>query len=170
MVKKTKTVNYQKAWYAVAAARILVGLIFLWAFFDKAFGLGFATVSAKAWINGGSPTTGFLLKGVNPESPFLGFFNGLAGQGWVDWLFMLGLLGIGTALVFGVGLRIAAVAGSVLLVLMWASSLPLENNPLIDDHLVYAAVLWIVALSPRKLSLLNKWLAVDYVKKNPWLW
>ena len=31
-------------------------LRFLWAFLDKAFGLGYATPSGNAWINGGSPT------------------------------------------------------------------------------------------------------------------
>jgi len=30
--------------------RISFGLIFLWAFFDKLFGLGFATASDKSWI------------------------------------------------------------------------------------------------------------------------
>ena len=167
---KSKKVTYEKAWYAVAVARVLLGLVFLWAFFDKAFGLGFATKSDTAWIVGGSPTSGYLDRGINPESPLFGFFNNLAGQPWVDWLFMLGLLGIGSALVLGIGLRIAAVAGTTLLVLMWASALPLENNPVIDDHLVYASVLWIAALAPRKWSLANRWLAVDYVKKNSWLW
>ena len=32
-----------KALYALALARISLGLIFLWAFFDKLWGLGFAT-------------------------------------------------------------------------------------------------------------------------------
>ncbi|RGA01239.1 hypothetical protein DI270_030565 [Microbispora triticiradicis] len=46
--------------YVWAAARIAIGWVFLWAFLDKLFGWGFATPAAKAWINGGSPTTGFL--------------------------------------------------------------------------------------------------------------
>ena len=40
--------------------RIMVGLTFVWASADKLLGLGYATGPAKAWINGGSPTTGFL--------------------------------------------------------------------------------------------------------------
>jgi Family of unknown function (DUF6081) len=35
---------------------IALGWVFPWAFLDKAFGLGFATERADAWINGGSPT------------------------------------------------------------------------------------------------------------------
>ena len=42
------------------ALRLVMGFIFLWAFFDKVFGLGFATTTDKAWIYGMSPTTGFL--------------------------------------------------------------------------------------------------------------
>ncbi|MBB4941692.1 archaellin [Streptosporangium album] len=37
---------------------------------------------------------------------------------------MLGLLGIGAALVLGAGIRVAAVTGTLLLVLMWAPSRP----------------------------------------------
>jgi thiosulfate dehydrogenase [quinone] large subunit len=41
---------------------------------------------------------------------------------------MIGLAGIGIALIAGVGVRIAAVAGSLMLVLMWTAVLPPENN------------------------------------------
>jgi thiosulfate dehydrogenase [quinone] large subunit len=127
-----------------AVARIAVGWIFLWAFADKVFGLGFSTPAAKSWLNGGSPTTGFL-KGT-ADHALGGFFSGLAGQAWADWLFMIGLAGIGTALVLGAGVRIAALTGGLLLVLMWASELPLTTNPFLDEHLVYAIVLAGLAL------------------------
>ncbi len=165
-----KKVGYTKAWYALAVTRIMLGFVFLWAFLDKTFGLGMATEASKAWLAGGSPTTGFLKFGVNAESPFAGLFAGLAGNPLVDWLFMLGLLGIGLALILGIGLRIAAVSGALLMVMMWAAVLPLENNPIIDDHLVYAAVLVVIAGSPRKWSLTDWWLSQDFVKKNKWLW
>ncbi|MFI6917095.1 hypothetical protein [Streptosporangium sp. NPDC050284] len=131
--------------YVWAIARISLGWIFLWAFLDKTFGWGFATPAERAWINGGSPTTGFL-KGTG-ENALGGLFSGLAGQAWVDWLFMLGLLGVGAALLLGAGLRVAAVAGGLMMVLMWAAELPLQTNPFMDDHLVYAVVLTGLALS-----------------------
>lgn len=121
-----------------ALTRIALGLVFLWAFLDKLLGLGFATPPERAWLRGGSPTRGFL-GGV--EGPFAAPFQAMAGNVLVDWLFMLGLLGIGVALVLGIGMRVAAVAGALLLVLMWAASLPLANHPFLDDHLVYALVL-----------------------------
>ena len=92
-----------------------------------------------AWINGGSPTEGFLKFGA--DGPFKGFYNDIAGDAWADWLFMLGLLGIGLALILGIAMRIAAAAGALLLVLMWTVVLPPENNPFMDDHLIYALVL-----------------------------
>lgn len=162
--------TYKHAWYALAVARIMIGFVFLWAFFDKTFGLGFATTAEKAWLAGGSPTTGFLKMGVNPDSPFAGFFNSLAGQAWVDWLFMAGLLGIGLALLLGIGLRIAAATGTLLLVMMWAAAVPLENNPVVDDHLVYAAIIITAAAARREWSLTNWWLSLGFVKKNKWLW
>jgi len=89
-----------------------------------------------------------------------------------DWLFMLGLLGIGLALIFGVGMRVAAWSGAFLMTLMWAASLPLENNPLIDEHLVYATVLLALGAAPasqQKLSVADKWRQLSFVKNNSWL-
>ncbi|MDQ5932691.1 MAG: hypothetical protein WBK76_02480 [Candidatus Saccharimonadales bacterium] len=166
----TNKSSYKTAWYALALSRILLGFVFLWAFLDKTFGLGFATAADKAWVAGGSPTTGFLKMGVNPESPFAGFFNNLAGSGIIDTLFMVGLLGIGLALTLGIGLRIAAVAGTALMLMMWAALLPLENNPIVDDHIVYAAVLWVVAAGRREFSLVNWWTSLPAVKNSKWLW
>jgi len=170
MVKKVTGSQYKTAWYGLALARVLLGFVFLWAFLDKTFGLGLSTAAEKAWVNGGSPTTGFLTMGVNPESPFAAFFTGLAGNGLVDWLFMLGLLGVGVALILGIALRVAAVAGTLLMVLMWAALIPLDNNPLIDDHIVYAVVLWVIAAGRREFSLAKAWTSLDFVKKNPWIW
>lgn len=168
--KNSSKAKYDHSWRALAVTRIVVGWVFLWAFLDKTFGLGFATKSDQAWLAGSSPTTGFLQFGVNAKSPFVDFFHGLAGNALVDWAFMLGLLGIGVALILGIGLRLAAIGGTVLLGLMWLALLPLENNPVIDDHIVYALVLWVVAFGRRELSLTDWWLKQDFVKKNPILW
>lgn len=73
-----------------------MAFIFLWAFVDKTFGLGFTTLAEKSWINGGSPTTGFLTFAT--KGPMAEFFKGLAGMAVVDWLFMLGLLFVGLTL------------------------------------------------------------------------
>lgn len=168
MAKKTATQNLNGVWNGLAITRILLGFVFLWAFVDKLLGLGVSTPAERAWLNGASPTTGFL-KGV--EGPFSTFFNGLAGNAVADWLFMLGLLGIGLALVFGLAMRLAAWSGALLMLLMWAASLPLENNPVIDDHIVYAAILLTLGalVGQHKFSLAGWWQSLGLVKKNAWL-
>lgn len=138
---KTKKVNDSPIWYVVAVSRILLGFIFLWAFLDKLFGLHYSTPTGRAWIHGGSPTTGFL-SGVH--GPFSSFFHSMAGHTWADWLFMIGLAGIGVALILGIAVRVAVVAGSALLALMWAASLPMTTNPVIDEHVMYIMLLWII--------------------------
>jgi len=172
--------NASKSFYALGRARISLGLIFLWAFLDKLFGLGFATCRdaatsavnvgcSQAWVNGGSPTSGFL--GHATQGPFADLYQKLAGHGWVDWAFMAGLLGVGVGLVLGIGVRIATVAGMVMLALMWSSLLWPENNPVIDDHIVYILVLLAVNLanSQQKWGLRDRWVNTNLVKSAPFL-
>jgi thiosulfate dehydrogenase [quinone] large subunit len=165
----TETTVQKATRYVLAGLRLALGWIFLWAFLDKLLGLGHETPSANAWINGGSPTKGFLGKAVS--GPFEGFYHSIAGAPWADWLFMLGLAGIGITLLAGIGLRIAAVAGGLLLVLMWTAVLPPENNPFMDDHLVYAGVLALLALTAAgdTLGLGRAWSRLPIVQRHPWL-
>ncbi len=164
---------------AMNLLRLALGVEFLWAFLDKTFGLGYATPSAKAWINGGSPTKGFL-SGVD-AGPLQSFFNSIAGAPLANWLFMLGLLGIGTALILGVGLRIAAASGTVLLLMMWLASWPLASavagkptgstNPVIDDHIISAlAIIVVGAYAAHSAGYLGRWWSnQSAVQRFPWL-
>lgn len=170
MVNKNSNLTYTRAWLMLAVTRITLGFVFLWAFLDKMFGLGISTPPAGSCIAGVSPTVGFLSAAADGSSPFAGIFSALAGQAWVDWLFMIGLLGVGLSLILGIGLRISAVAGTALVLMMWAALLPVKANPFVDNHIIYALLMIVIALSPRKLSLINQWLSVPIVKKNPWLW
>ena len=164
----------------LAAFRVVMGLEFLWAFFDKTFGLGYATPAARAWINGGSPTEGFLSR--VEVGPFESTFHAWAGAAWADWLFMLGLLGIGVALVLGIGLRVAAVSGTVMMLLMWAAEWPLarftsagepsmSTNPIIDYHIIYALVLIALAVTyaGHTWGLGRLWARLPFVQRNRWL-
>jgi len=131
--------------YVIAAIRLSLGWIFVWAFLDKLFGLGHETAAKDAWIHGGHPTLGFLKLGT--KGPFADFYQSFAGAVWADVLFMAGLAGIGIALVAGIAMRLAAAAGVVLLVLMWTAVLPPANNPFMDEHLVYALTLVAITLA-----------------------
>ncbi len=130
--------------------RISLGFIFLWAFFDKLLGLGFPTCRdlktgfvnyfcKDAWLYGGSPTFGFLKFAV--KGPFAEFFRSLGGNPLVDWLFMLGLLGVGLGLLLGIFMKLSTLFGSLMLALMYlAGFLPPQHNPLIDEHIIYILV------------------------------
>jgi len=174
-------VTHSTARRALAVLRVAFGLTFLWAFADKLFALGFHTgVDAEgvtdrfgpaAWIHGGSPTTGFLKFGVPENNPFHGFFTGMAGQAWADWLFMGGLLGIGLALTLGLAIRLAAATGALLYALMWAASLPLENNPVIDDHVLGAISVVVLAavLAGDTWGLGKRWARTGTVRRHGFL-
>ncbi|WP_030172158.1 DoxX family membrane protein [Spirillospora albida] len=155
--------------YLWAAARLALGWVFLWAFLDKMFGLGRATPAAKAWLDGGSPTEGFLAHGT--KGPLADFYQGMAGAAWADWLFMIGLAGIGAALILGIGMRIAAAGGALLLVMMWSAALLPENNPFMDDHLIYALLIVGLALvsAGDTLGLGRWWSNLALVKRLPFL-
>jgi thiosulfate dehydrogenase (quinone) large subunit len=127
--------------------RFVMAFIFLWAFLDKTFGLGFATKPEAAWIQGGSPTTGFLTFGT--DGPFAEIFKSLANNALVDWMFMLGLLFVGLTLLLNRYLTWGAIAGGVMMLLMWLATFQPENNPLVDDHIVYILVLALLALKSR---------------------
>lgn len=128
--------------------RIVMALIFLWAFFDKLFGLGFSTTVEKAWIHGGSPTYGFLMFAT--KGPLASFFQSLAGFAVVDWLFMLGLLGVGITLLCNRFVVIGSIVGAVMVFLMWLAVLPPANNPILDDHIVYMLVFFILGIYDRE--------------------
>jgi thiosulfate dehydrogenase (quinone) large subunit len=158
--------------------RLAIGFEFLWAFFDKTFGLGYATPVARAWINGGSPTKGFL-SGAN--GPFASVFTSIAGNPVVDWMFMLGLLGVGLALVLGVAVRAGAVSGALMLALMWlavwvpsttAGGQPSgSTNPFVDEHIIGIFGLIVVAglVNWGAGYLGRRWASLHIVKTNPWL-
>lgn len=148
--------------------RIALGFVFFWAFIDKLFGLGFATAAGKSWLSGGSPTTGFLKMGT--QGPFASFFQSLAGSAVVDWLFMMGLLLLGVSLILGIGVKIASYGGSLLLFLMWLALIPPQNNPFVDEHIIYILALLGLGSIPaadREFSLAKWWLKTKLVKKNP---
>jgi thiosulfate dehydrogenase (quinone) large subunit len=165
---------------SLAVLRVSMGFVFLWAFLDKTFGLHYSTPSAKAWIHGGSPTRGFLTS--VDVGPLQSWFHSIAGTWWADWLFMLGLLGVGLTLILGVLMYAGAAAGVALLGLMWLAEFPIaqhtstgaasgSTNPFADYHYIYALVLVVLALTgaARTWGLGRMWAAQPAIRRHPWL-
>jgi thiosulfate dehydrogenase [quinone] large subunit len=95
---------------------------------------------------------------------------------------MIGLAAIGIALILGIGLRIAAAAGTAMMLLMWAAEWPLakvtsagepsmSTNPIVDYHIVYALVLIAAALTHagNTWELGKAWARLPLVQRNRWL-
>ncbi|MBC9821191.1 hypothetical protein [Terrabacter sp. MAHUQ-38] len=164
--------------YVAAATRLSLGWIFAWAFLDKLLALGFATgrdpetgavdtFGPAAWINEGSPTLGFLQFGT--KGPLADFYQSFAGAAWANWLFMVALAGIGAALMLGICMRIATVSGVALMLMMWSAALWPENNPFMDDHLIYALVLVLLLLGKagHTFGLGRAWESLHLVQRFP---
>lgn len=159
-----------KANYVWGVLRLAMGWMFLWSFFDKLFGLGFSTPHASAWIAGGSPTVGFLKFAT--KGPFVGFYQGLAGNPVVDWLFMLGLLFIGVSLIFGVLVRLSSWTGFFMVLLMYtAGFMPPAQNPFLDEHIFYLIIFigLILSHSGYWLGLGRRWASTRLVQNHSYL-
>ncbi len=159
--------------YIWATLRMVLGFVFLWAFLDKLFGLGVSTCAGKAmgcssaWINGGSPTDGFLSHATT--GPFASFYHHLAGNWLVDTLFMAGLLVAGVGLLLGVWVRLASLIGIIMLLLMWSALLWPANTPGVDEHIIYALVLFGVALTDEHQvwGMRKRWAKSSLAKSYP---
>ena len=178
VVKEPEAIKGARFW---GVLRILMGWTFLWAFLDKAFALGFATgrnpetgaidfFGPDAWINGGSPTDGFLQFGVHTKGFFADFYGGLVGATWVEWVYMLSMLLIGLGLILGIGTRVAAIGGIIWMATFYtASAIWPENNPFLDNHVIEAIVLAGIAYvgAGRFLGLGRWWEGTALVRRYP---
>ncbi|MEX0754908.1 MAG: hypothetical protein WD739_10860 [Actinomycetota bacterium] len=175
-----------------ALLRLGMGWTFLWAFLDKAFALGFSTgrvvdeagattgidfFGDAAWINGASPTAGFL--GFGMRGPFADMYQTITGfqmteagptsAAWVDWIYMVSMLAIGLALVLGVGVKLASLGGIVWLAIFYTAAIWPENNPFLDDHVIEVIVLagLFLANAGRYYGLGKVWQRTELVKRHP---
>lgn len=112
--------------------RISMGFIFLWAFLEKAPG----------WFSGGFPARGFLLNGT--KGVFADLFASGAENIVINFFYMFGLFSVGVALIFGITKKLATIGGVLMMLFIYLAALPPENNPLIDEHIIYILVLLVL--------------------------
>lgn len=125
--------EYSEHWigYALLGLRLVMG----WTFFYA----GITKVLDPEWS-----ASGMLLHGIPEGNPFTGIWTTMANE----WLWLLdplnawGLTLVGLCLLLGALVRWAAIWGAVMMVFYWAASLPLEHAIVIDDHIVYAMLLF----------------------------
>ena len=157
----------KKPFYVLGVLRLAMGWIFLWAFFDKIFGWGFSTPAGNGWLAGTSPSFGFL--NFASKGPFANFYQNIAGNIYVDWIFMVGLFLIGVALILGLGVKIAGYSGALMFILIYTVALPPLHNPFIDDHIINAIVMIGLAIANAGdfLGFGRWWSSIGLVRKYP---
>jgi thiosulfate dehydrogenase [quinone] large subunit len=95
---------------------------------------------------------------------------------------MVGLLAVGLALIAGIGLRVSAISGALMMVMMWLAEFPLaqttsagepsgSTNPLVDYHIIYAVALIVLAAAyaGHTWGHGRVWTRLPFVQKHRWL-
>ncbi|HUR24922.1 MAG TPA: hypothetical protein VM327_02780 [Candidatus Thermoplasmatota archaeon] len=158
--------------FALAASRLVLGLIFLWAFLDKLFGLRYTTPPERAWLEGGEPTRGYLSSSFGPLEDL---FQGMAGNAVVDVLFMAGLLAVGLTMTLGIAVRLGGWSGCAMVLMMYASHPvpwmePNGTHPFLDEHILEATVFALIALTNSGDTWgLGRWWRAGPAKRAAWL-
>ncbi|GAB3668579.1 DoxX family protein [Halopiger thermotolerans] len=154
------TFEYSETWvgYAIVALRVIMG----WTFFYA----GITKILDPEWS-----ARGFLLNAIPDGNPFVGFWTTLAEE-WlwlIDPLNAWGLTLVGLALILGAFVRWSAFWGAVMMLFYWAASLPLAHGIVIDDHIVYALLLFgLGAFGAGRLLGLDGYLEqTEVVQKHP---
>jgi len=154
--------KYSETWigYALLALRLVMG----WTLFYA----GITKVLDPSWT-----AEGFLLNAIPEGNPFTGLWATLAN----DWIWLIdplnqwGLTLVGLALLLGAFVRWSAFWGAVMMLFYWAASLPLAHGIVIDDHIVYAMLLFgLGAFGAGRILGLDEYLEdMEFVKQNGWL-
>ena len=86
------------------------------------------------------------------------------------------MLGIGLAVMLGIGLRVSAVAGAILMVLMYLAEWPFtanagSTNPAVDYHIIYGLAFVVVAATYAgdTWGFGRQWRALPFVRTQAWL-
>lgn len=98
--------------------------------------------------------SGFLL-GAKTFPAFYAWFASPANLLWVNPLNSWGITLVGVGLLFGVGIRPAAWAGAILMILYYFPhyAFPIvPNGYIVEDHLIYASAFILVAVFPAAQS------------------
>ncbi len=122
---------------------------------------------------------GFLANAIPEGNPFTGMFAAMAGSATVDLLVMWGLTLTGLGLIVGALVRWNAFWGAVMMLMFWMASLtgglmqglPVAHGWVVDDHLVYAVLLFGLGAigAGRILGLDARIEELGLVKRNRWL-
>jgi thiosulfate dehydrogenase [quinone] large subunit len=167
--------EYSEHWigYALVGLRVVMGWVLLQG------GLTKLVTYLDANPENNWTAAGYLANAIPEGNPFMGLFADMAGSGLVDILVMWGLTLTGIGLLLGAFVRWNAFWAAVMMMLFWAASLtggllqglPLAHGWVVDDHVVYAMLLFgLGAIGAGRILGVDGFLEeLDFVKQNRWL-
>lgn len=167
--------EYSEHWigYALVGLRAVMGWVLLQGGLTK----------LVTYLDGNPETNwtaaGYLANAVPEGNPFAGTWSAMAGNPLVDLLVMWGLTLTGLGLVLGAFVRWNAFWAAVMMLLFWAASLegglmaglPVAHGFVVDDHVVYAVLLFgLGALGAGRILGVDAVLEeLEFVQENRWL-
>jgi len=169
------TFEYSETWigYSMVGLRVVMGWVLLQG------GLTKLVTYLDANPENNWTAAGYLANAIPQGNPFAGVFAAMAGNPLIDVLNMWGLTLTGLALILGVLVRWSAFWGAIMMLFYWAAALqggllaglPLAHGWVIDDHIVYAALLFGLGAigAGRVLGLDARIEQMGFVQNNPWL-
>ncbi|WP_255197956.1 TQO small subunit DoxD [Halorarius litoreus] len=167
--------DYSEHWvgYALVSMRVVMGWVLLQGGLTKLITYLDADPS-NDWT-----AAGYLANAIPPGNPFASVFASMAGSPLIDMLNMWGLTLTGLGLIIGAAVRFNAFWGAVMMLFYWAAALqggllaglPLEHGWVIDDHMVYAALLFgLGAAGAGRILGVDAYLEkLSVVQNNRWL-
>lgn len=131
----------------VGLARIVIGIIFLWAGLEKVLGSGAGGFDAAGFLGnatGGSLGWPFVAAGTEgPFNPTIDFWVGLStndsAMSIINVLVPYGQIGIGISLILGLFTRFGATMGTLMMLLFFLAAWDFEFG-IVNQHLTYAVV------------------------------
>lgn len=165
-----QTVRFEYSEKAIAYSIVLMRVVMGWVLFQG----GITKVIDPGWT-----AAGYLQNGIPEGNPFMGMWASMAGNPLIDFLNMWGLTLTGLGLILGALVRWNAFWGALIMLFYWASSLsgglaqglPIAHGWVIDDHLVYAALLFgLGAIGAGRILGVDAYLEkTNFVQNNRWL-
>ncbi|ELZ83244.1 MULTISPECIES: DoxX family protein [Haloferax] len=167
--------DYSERWvgYSLFLLRVVMG----WTLFQG--GITKLVTYLDADPSNNWTAAGYLANAIPAGNPLMGLWSSMAGSPLIDMLNMWGLTLAGLALILGAFVRFSAFWGAVMMLFYWAAALeggilaglPLAHGWVVDDHIVYAVLLFgLGAFGAGRILGVDAYLEnMEFVRRNRWM-